>query len=85
MKVWECISHNPTKWGLGDYDKESGGLRDIIATVTRRNDGNWNWSILLPHFNPQGIEPSRLIAIKAVGEIIEIYTQATKEHRRCFL
>ncbi len=52
MMEWQCIGHNPTTWALGRREGER--LEGIVAQVTRRDDGKWNWRC----GDQQGIEPS---------------------------
>lgn len=56
---WQCIGHNPTRWGLGT--REDDQIVDIVATVQRRDDGRWWWFVS----RLCDIEPSRETAMAA--------------------
>ena len=67
---WQCVGHNPTKWGSGKRDGEF--LQDIIAVVERNKNGTWSWRVKLDGDTAFGIEPSRETAISMVfGQVYE--------------
>lgn len=68
---WDCIGHNPTKWGLRKEGK-------TIASVTREDTGHWSWIVYHNNkmdFPRTGTEPSRLLAMGAVETDINKWSE----------
>jgi hypothetical protein len=60
--TWGCIGHKPTTWALGTPSSTGCSLSDLVALVSRCDDGCWNWYL---SGRPGGREPSRELAMQA--------------------
>lgn len=63
---WECVSHCPTEWALGT--PQGNEIHNILAMVTRREDGKWSWRTFIPECS--GVEPSRETAMLGAAKLL---------------
>lgn len=72
---WQCIGHEPTRWGLGKVEK---GFMHPVIIVERQRDGFW-------HVVFQGVwiltESSRTLAMEAAEDYLEEANQSFRSER----
>lgn len=72
---WQRLGHNPTTWGLGTLEGDE--MTTVVAKVTRRNDGWWDWTLIdgvaigSGIYRLSGREPGRLLAMAGAEKLIK--------------
>ena len=79
---WECIGHNPTRWGRSTYDSAPPYM--LSASVSGNDDGSWLWMVHGERFDYQmikrfGYEPSAQFAMAAAEDFLKRYANYPEE------
>lgn len=67
-RQWACTGHHPTTWAFGEYDADTGTLKQTVATVVRQDNGTWDWRSNGNSGNEPSCKTAMMAAYSALGD-----------------